>query len=169
MCPSIVNRLSHPQKRVARTWTTSAAGEPKDLSSPRDALSKDPRAASASAMMGSAACSSRAHSSWNAITSVAMPASCKAQMFRICFQAWTRICENFTETHRSRSVVRLQLRSKSEAVCPHVQCIADFTRHACLRLRIKADSKREKARMKLPQALLGPRTIPDYCGSVVGM
>mmetsp|Transcript_13357 Transcript_13357/g.32648 ORF Transcript_13357/g.32648 Transcript_13357/m.32648 type:complete len:242 (-) Transcript_13357:572-1297(-) len=51
------------------TCTTSAAGLPNDLSSPSDALSSEFNAASASAMMGSAASRSRAHSSWNACTS----------------------------------------------------------------------------------------------------
>lgn len=52
------------------TCTTSAAGLPKDLSSPSDALSREFRAASASAMMGSAAARSRVHSSWKFCTSV---------------------------------------------------------------------------------------------------
>mmetsp|Transcript_42947 Transcript_42947/g.109892 ORF Transcript_42947/g.109892 Transcript_42947/m.109892 type:complete len:368 (-) Transcript_42947:68-1171(-) len=53
------------------TCTTSAAGLPNDLSSPRLPLSSELSAASASAMMGSAASRSLAHSSWNAVTSSA--------------------------------------------------------------------------------------------------
>lgn len=51
------------------TLTTSAAGLPKDLSSPRLALSRLFSAASASRMTGSAASRSCVHSSWNAVTS----------------------------------------------------------------------------------------------------
>ena len=51
------------------TATTSAAGLPKDLSSPREALSRELSAASAWAIMGSAASRSLEHSSWKAMTS----------------------------------------------------------------------------------------------------
>mmetsp|Transcript_8251 Transcript_8251/g.16992 ORF Transcript_8251/g.16992 Transcript_8251/m.16992 type:complete len:209 (+) Transcript_8251:2205-2831(+) len=57
------------------TCTTSAAGEPKDLSSPRDFLSSELSAAIASAITGSAALRSCSHSSWNAITSSAICAA----------------------------------------------------------------------------------------------
>ena len=55
------------------TCTTSAAGLPNDLSSPSEALSRELRAASACWMMGSAAPSSLAHSSWKEITSACTP------------------------------------------------------------------------------------------------
>ena len=51
------------------TAATSAEGEPNDLSSPSEALSRLLRAAVAAATAGSAAARSRAHSSWTAVTS----------------------------------------------------------------------------------------------------
>lgn len=51
------------------TFTTSAAGLPKDFNSPKLALSKLFNAASASLMIGSVTSKSRLHSSWKAVTS----------------------------------------------------------------------------------------------------
>ena len=60
---------AHSTMHAATTCTTSAAGEPNDLSSPRDALSSEFKAASASLMTGSATARSREHSSWKVCTS----------------------------------------------------------------------------------------------------
>lgn len=54
------------------TATTSEAGLPKDFSSPKEALSKEFNAASASIITGSATAKSREHSSWKAVTSACM-------------------------------------------------------------------------------------------------
>lgn len=61
------------------TCTTSAAGLPKDLSSPKDPLSREFKAASASLMIGSAAASSRPHSSAKAVTSDYAKKACVGQ------------------------------------------------------------------------------------------
>ncbi len=60
------------------TCTTSAAGLPKDLSSPREPLSREFRAASASLMIGSAAAKSLVHSSAKAVTSACAQAKMSA-------------------------------------------------------------------------------------------